>query len=164
MVGRSHSSLFKFKIFTLNKLISEEVFFNEFADKINLSNSYNSSSLSDMSMGIYKNPEYKNAFYSKGALAVFLLELKLFSFSKGEITFLDLLNNEMPEMDEQAKLELNNLLFDLENELVETKDSFDYNEYFKDFGFKYSEKEIQIEFNKKASLNEKNLWLKFNNK
>ncbi len=147
------------KYLLTHQLISEEQFFTEFEVKIEEAKSFKELSLFDMSIECYYHPEYFHAFYTKGVLALLSLEIRLFKFNEGEFAYYDLIKGNIPQLDEAESLALNDVLYELSENLVNSVGELDYHKYLGYAGLKYVEKPInKILHDEKANSSEKELW------
>ncbi len=141
------------------KIISEKVFLEVMESKLRIAERFAGISLNDMALEVYRNPSYYQAFYSKGAVALFLLDLQLYKESNGLVNIQDLISGSFPELSEEMQLSLNSLLTDMEQDLVYNENAFPINKVFVDFGLLY-EKRVVLPFNEnteKAEIRKENI-------
>lgn len=156
--------------------LGEEEFLAIMEEKKMSAAQFSGLSLDEMSQEIYRNTNYMNAFYSKGCIAFWLLDLKLFEMTDGKITAFDLVQGLFNELDEQTQLQLNNVMADLEQELVFNEGKFPMNKYLESYGIVYErnmdlssgtgekQKETIVEkirLNNMANSEQKLLWKRF---
>ncbi|MCB9257270.1 MAG: hypothetical protein H6579_09080 [Chitinophagales bacterium] len=159
-----------------NKLISELEFLEEMEIKLRKAQEFSSKSLHELSLGLYDNPAYMDAYYSKGVIALLLLDLKLFDLSKGKLTIDLIVRNAYPELDDAVQREVPNVLNEMENELVLSSKNFDLNKYLPIVGLIYEKQKVlpfskeqnlapirweNISFNKLADAEQKSNWERF---
>lgn len=162
-----------------NKLISDKVFMEQLEQKLRTSLNFDGKSLSEMSLNVYRNASYYDAFYSKGCIALFLVDLKLYEATKGDYSIQDLIFGNYDQMDQAKQLEVSNVMFDLEQNLVSSEKPFALNQYLAAYGWLY-QKQIVLPFtsgstnaevrkenitpNEKQTVEQKALWEGFKNK
>lgn len=134
-----------------NKLISDLEFLEEMENKLRKAQDFSSKSLNDLSFGVYAHPNYMDGFYTKGTIALFLLDLKLFEISKGKLTIDLIVRNAYPELEDEVQREVPNVLNDMENELVMSSNNFDLNKFLPIVGLIY-EKQIVLPFSKEDNM------------
>lgn len=159
-----------------NKLISDAEFLEEMENKLRKAQAFSSKSLNELSFGVYTNPEYMEGFYTKGTIALFLLDLKLFEISKGKLTIDLIIRNAYPELEDEVQREVPNVLNDMENELVMSSGVFDLNKFLAIVGLLYEKQKVlpfskedniapirweNISFNKLADAEQKSNWQRF---
>lgn len=132
-----------------NGFVTDKQFLGIMEEKMRESNNFANQSLFDMSLDVYHHPENYAAFYSKGTLAVFLIDLKLYALTNGTLTLENLSLGNYPEIDEKMELDLNNGLHDMEEILVNNKNPFPYNDFLSPFGFLY-EKRVVLPMNENS--------------
>lgn len=162
-----------------NSLISESEFIAQMEQKLRISNKYSGKSLYDMSLDLYRNVDYYEAFYSKGCIALYLLDLKLYQEGKGSISILNLIRGNFPELNEERQLYISNLMYEQEQALIYNENPYAMNQYLAPFGWLY-QKQIVLPYtnasetaeikqeniipNKMASAEQKALWEGFKKK
>lgn len=159
-----------------HKMIKDKEFLEIMERKMRIGTRFNGLSLELMSSEVYRNSEYYQAFYSKGCVAFWLLDMKLFEMTDGTVKAIDLINGVYTNLDEQTQLQISNVMHDMEQELVFNVGPFPMNKYLSSFGLLY-EKQIvlpyrkksetaqvrreNITFNKLANGEQKSLWKRF---
>ena len=163
----------------INGLITEATFIDKLEQKSRTATKFDGKSLNNMALDVYKDASYYEAFYSKGCIALFLLDLKLYQESKGGISIAGLIMGVFPEMNEEQQLYINNMMYEQEQALVYNNNPFAMNQYLAPFGWLYQKQlvlpftsasetaEIRIENiipNKMATVEQKALWEGFKKK
>ena len=162
-----------------NALITEADFIAQMEQKLRLADKFSGKSLNEMSLEVYRNANYYEAFYAKGCIALFLLDLKLYQESEGDISVINLILGNFPELNEERQLYITNLMHDQEQALIYHEGSFAMNEYLAPFVWLY-QKQIVLPFtngsetaeirreniipNKMADAEQKSLWEGFSSK
>lgn len=116
-------------------IISERKFLEEMQAKISLSNKYRDLSLENLSINFKSNPEYYEAFYSKGVVAMWLLDNVVQQNSSFSLE--KLLLGDFKFIDEQSLLTLNDAMAVFEKEIVHKNPDIDYNQYLPYWGLVY---------------------------
>lgn len=159
-----------------NELITEIQFLETMESKLRLSQRFSGLSLNDMSFEVYRNPSYFQAFYTRGAVALFLLELELYKTSNGALNVIDIVTGDFPDMSEGEQVRISNILSGLEQDLVYNENDLPMNKYLVDFGLIYEKRVVlpfnensetaevrkeNISFNKVATAEQKSRWKGF---
>lgn len=148
-----------------NQLISDREFMDWMAYKLSDSQTWDNISLVDLSIGIYTNPSYRDAFYSKGCLSLFMTDLMLRYESDFTITFFDVIRGDLQTMDEKFQQEMYELLMLIDSEYVQSTKSLDWNNFLPEFGWVFEQKRI-VDYNasqQEASIQYGNfIWNKMN--
>jgi len=162
-----------------NGLITEAVFIEQLEQKLRTATKFDGESLNDMALDVYRNVAYYEAFYSKGCIALFLLDLKLYMESEGKISVLNLILGNFPDLNEERQLFISNLMYEEEQALIYNEGCFAFNQYLAPFGWLYQKqivlpylntsetaalKKENIILNKMASAEQKDLWEGFKKK
>ena len=121
--------------FMLRKgLLSADEFLNIMERKMVVAAGYAGISLDEMSSEIYRNSDYLEAFQSKGCIASWLLDLRLFELTDGQVASEDLIFGNFGALDEDMQLLVSDALFDMEKELVSNELAMPMNAYLNGFG------------------------------
>jgi hypothetical protein len=157
-------------------IISEQEFIAAMEQKLRDMQPFQTVSLNDMSLEIYRKPEYYQAFYTKGCIALFLLDLRIFETTKGMLNIHNLILGKFPELDGEKQLELNNLMHEMEEELVYNNSAYSFNKFISSYGWLYEKQKVMgidektqeailrkenITYQKMASNEQKELWKRF---
>jgi predicted metalloprotease with PDZ domain len=159
-----------------NKLIKEEYFLSIMEQKMRIGKRFRGLSLDVMSSQVYRNSNFYAAFYSKGCVAFWLLDLKLYEMTDGKIEAIDLINGAYPNLNENTQLQIRNVMTNMEQELIFNIGPFPINKYISSYGLRYDKQIVlpfkkksetaevrseNITFNKAANGEQKSLWKRF---
>lgn len=122
------------KFMLRKELLSADEFLTIMERKMFLAAGYAGISLEEMSGEIYRNSEYLQAFQSKGCIASWLSDLRLFELSDGQVAWEDLIFGNFGALDDDMQLLVSDALFDMEKELVSSKLALPVNAYVNGFG------------------------------
>jgi predicted metalloprotease with PDZ domain len=164
---------FSLRCLLKNGLITESEFITQMEQKLRTAVKFDGKSLQDMSLNIYRNATYYEAFYSKGCIALFLADLDLYRASKGEFTISDLIIGKFPDLNEEQQAFITQVMYDLEQAIVVNPNSFALNKYLEAYGWLYQKQVVlpykvgsktaeirkeNIVMNKTANIEQKSLW------
>lgn len=116
-------------------IISERKFLEEMQSKISLSHKYKELGLEQLSIAFKSNPEFYEAFYSKGVVAMWLLDNVVQQNSN--FTLEKLMMGDFKFSDQQTLLKLNDAMAVFEKEIVQKNPVIDFNQFLPYWGLVY---------------------------
>lgn len=164
------------KFMLKHDMLGAEDFLALMSEKVGEQTKYFGTSLAEMSKEVYRNSAYLDVFESKGCIASWFLDLRLFELTNGQVASEDLIFGKFGTLDDETQLLVSDALFDMEKDLVSNSEEFPMPAYLNPFGLRlnrnsgspFQGKEDltaklgpQFVVDKSASNEQKMLWKRF---